>query len=120
MVFPIITESSDTCLDAYAYLMFMRGVFLRHLSQTDDAIECFKDVLSCKKRIDQETHLLPQACFEIGSIMRKSGNLVEAKKWLKKARDDYSNYMTEVMIQHRCSHMLKCIKKESGGKVTDD
>lgn len=52
--------------------------------------------------------------------MRKSGNLAEAKKWLKKARDDYSNYMTEVMIQHRCSHMLKSIKKESGGKVTDD
>lgn len=92
--------------------MFMRGVCLRHLGQTEDAVQCFEDVLSCKKRIDSETHLLPQSCFEIGSIKRKAGHLLEAKKWLKRARDDYSNYLTELMIDHRSNHLLKCIKHE--------
>jgi len=113
-------DDDDACLDAYAYLIFMRGVCLRHLGQSDDAIRCFQDVLSCKKRIEHETHLLPQACFEIGSIERKKGNLTEAKKWLKRAKDDYSNYMTEVMIQHRTHHLLKCIKKERRERQEDD
>ena len=82
------------------------------MGQSEDAIECFEEVLSCKKRIDSETHLLPQSCFEIGSIKRKDGHLIEAKKWLKRARDDYSNYLTELMIDHRSNHLLKCIKHE--------
>lgn len=110
--FSLLTESPEICLDTYAYLIFMRGICLRHLNQLDDAIDCFHDVLSCKKRLQYETHLLPQACFELGSIHRTSGNLVTAKKWLKKARDDYSNYLTEVMIQYRSSHLLKCIKMQ--------
>jgi len=110
-------DDPETCLDSYAYLTFMKAVCMRHLGFPLQAIDMFQDVLSCKKRIEFEKHLLPQACFELGAINRKLGHLTEAKKWLKKSRDDYSNYLTEIMIQYRCNHLLKLIKREQDGEV---
>jgi hypothetical protein len=54
---------------------------------------------------------LPQSCFEIGMIYREMGKLTEAKRWLKRARDDYSDYLTESMIQYRVQWALDLIKK---------
>lgn len=114
-LFPF-TDNPDACLDAYCYLTFMKGVCYRHLGYPLQAIEHFDEVLSLKKRITNETHLLPQSCFELGAINRKMGQLVEAKKYLKMARDDYTNYLTEISVQYRSSHLLKCIKKETDGE----
>ncbi|KAI1296840.1 Tetratricopeptide repeat protein 39B [Halotydeus destructor] len=103
---------ADKCLDSYCYLLFMRGVCYRHLGNSRKATDCFEEVLSCKKRINFEQQLLPQACFELGSISRKLGELPEAKKWFKRARDDYSGYLTEIMIQYRSNQQLQNIKME--------
>jgi tetratricopeptide (TPR) repeat protein len=105
-------EIPNRCLDRYCYLMFMKGVCYRHMGYPLQATECFQDVLSCKKRIEDETHLLPQSSFELGVIHKQAGDLKEAKKWLKKARDEYSNYLTEIMIQYRANHLLKKIKQQ--------
>ena len=64
-----------------------------------------------KKRIDEETHLLPQCAFELGLIHRSMGQNVEAKKWLKKSRDDYSGYLTETMIHYRVQCALVSLKQ---------
>jgi tetratricopeptide (TPR) repeat protein len=94
----------------------MKGVCYRHLGFPLQAVEHFEEVLSHKKRVStQEQHLLPQSHFELGAIHRKLGNLVEAKKHLKKSRDEYSGYLTEIMIQYRSGHLLKCIKREMEG-----
>lgn len=53
---------------------------------------------------------MPQSCFELGLIEKKLGNYRDCKKWLKRARDEYENYMTEIMIQYRTQHLLKEIK----------
>ena len=105
-------ETPNKCLDNYAHLTFLKGVCLRHLGYTLQSMECFEDVLGCKKRLEFEQQLLPQSCFELGSLHRKLGQLSEAKKWFKRARDDYTGYLTEIMIQYRSGHMLKCIKNE--------
>lgn len=32
-------------LNKYCYLIFMKGVFLRHLNQKPEAIQCFEEVI---------------------------------------------------------------------------
>lgn len=65
-----------------------------------------------KKKIKEETHLLPQSCFEIGMIYREMGKPTESKRWLKRARDDHSDYLTESMIQYRVQWALDLLKKQ--------
>ncbi|RWS23921.1 tetratricopeptide repeat protein 39B-like protein, partial [Leptotrombidium deliense] len=97
-------------LDTYCNLVFMKSVLLKQLDSLHDALDGFNEVLNCKKRIHDETHLLPQSSYEIGLIYRKMGKLTEAKKWLKKARDDYSGYLTETMIHFRVQTALDSLK----------
>ncbi|XP_074598326.1 tetratricopeptide repeat protein 39A-like isoform X2 [Brevipalpus obovatus] len=104
-------ENESARLDRYSYLIFMKGVCYRHLNSLTKATDCFKEVLNCKKRIEDETHLLPQSCFELGMINRKLGKPTEAKKYLKKARDDYSGYITETMIHYRVQCALTSLKQ---------
>ncbi|XP_015781978.1 tetratricopeptide repeat protein 39A isoform X1 [Tetranychus urticae] len=104
-------DDQSSPLDAYCYLKFMKGVCYRHLNQLVKSIDCFTEVLNCKKRIDEETHLLPQSAFELGLIHRSMGQNVEAKKWLKKSRDDYSGYLTETMIHYRVQCALSSLKQ---------
>lgn len=64
---------------------------------------------------------MPQSCFELGLIEKKLGNYSACKKWLKRARDDYDNYMTEVMIQYRTQHLLKQLKSDAkDGRCKDN
>jgi len=107
------TKTTDSGnLDQYCYLTFMKGVIKRHLNQKDEAIQLFEEVINCKKRIKDEIHLLPQSYFELGMIHRGLNNPSEAKRLLKKARDDYSNYLSECMINFRVVNALEMIKKE--------
>lgn len=57
-------------------------------------------------------HLLPQSYFELGMIYRDLKRPSEAKRMLKRARDDYSNYLSETMINFRVVSALDLIKKE--------
>ncbi|RWS04410.1 Tetratricopeptide repeat protein 39B-like protein, partial [Dinothrombium tinctorium] len=102
--------SPKMSLDRYAYLVFMKSVLKKELGNDSEALDGFDEVLSCKKRIHTETNLLPQSCFEIGLIYRKLGKISEAKKWFKKARDDYSGYLTETMIHFRVDTALEQLK----------
>jgi len=110
----IHVKSNDTNknLDQYCYLIFMKGVIKRHLNEKKEAIKLFDEVISCKKRIKDEVHLLPQSYFELGMIYREMKRTSEAKRMLKKARDDYSNYLSECMINFRVVSALDLIKKE--------
>lgn len=73
--------------------------------------------LLSKKRIKDEIHLLPQSYFEIGMIYRELKRTSEAKRMLKRARDDYSNYISECMINFRVVNALDLIKKEKAASV---
>lgn len=55
---------------------------------------------------------MPQAYFELGMIYRSLKRPSEAKRMLKRARDDYSNYLSECMINFRVVNALDLIKKE--------
>ena len=55
---------------------------------------------------------MPQSYFELGMIYRDLKKPSDAKRLLKKARDDYSNYLSECMINFRVVNALELIKKE--------
>lgn len=62
-------------------------------------------------------HLLPQSYFELGMIYRELKRPSEAKRMLKRARDDYSNYLSETMINFRVVSALDLIKKEKAAAI---
>lgn len=97
-------EIEDQCR-----LIFMKGVAYSNLNLTVDALNCFYHVTDCEK-LSSSNYLLPQACFEIALVFRKSGDLDQAKRWLNKCVNDYSGYLTESMINYRASLLLKSIK----------
>ena len=50
-------------------------------------------------------------------IYRELKRTSEAKRMLKRARDDYSNYISECMINFRVVNALDLIKKEKAASV---
>jgi len=98
-------------LDKYCYLIFMKAVILKNLKQTDAALELFNEVLSCKSRIVDQTNLLAQSCFEIGLVNYESNDYKQAKKWIKRAKSDYSGYVSQSLIEYRVRWVLDIIKK---------
>lgn len=39
-------QLEDNFIESHAYLTFFRGVFLKHLNRTDEALNCFVEVIS--------------------------------------------------------------------------
>lgn len=99
----------DSDIEMYAYLLFMKGVCYEESSCPLMAVECFYEILDMEKMIKRERHLIPQSCFEVAQIYRRMNDLNESKKWYKKAQN-YTNYVTDVMIQFRVEYALTLIK----------
>ena len=64
-----------------------------------------------KSRISDQQNLLAQSCFEIGIINYEMiGDYKAAKKWIKKAKSDYSGYVSQVLVEYRVRWVLDNIK----------
>lgn len=100
----------ESNLETYSYLNFMKGVTLS-TSYPLTAIGCFFELLDYEKELKKttENHLIPQACFEVGQIYRRTGDYTEAKKWYKKAKS-YGDYMTDALIKFRIDAAFKVMK----------
>jgi tetratricopeptide (TPR) repeat protein len=95
------------------YLIFMRGVVDSVSGSTSCAREAFMLIMekestinSSKTLAKSSKHLIPQACFELGILYRRTGDFDEARKWFKKTHR-YSGYLTESMITFRADCALK-------------
>ena len=62
--------------------------------------------------MENEKHLVPQACFEVGQVYRRMGDVEESKKWYKKARS-YSGYITESLIKFRVEYGLSILRSSN-------
>ena len=103
------TREAD--VETYAYLTFMKGICYSHSNLPLMAADCFFQLLGYEKELKIETHLIPQACFEVAEIYRRMGDAGEAKKWYKKAKS-YDNYMTDSLIKFRVEAALYSIKSK--------
>lgn len=93
----------------HSYLSFMRGVAYSAAGRTQEARDTFLSIISMEdKGYDIDKHLIPQSYYELGLIYRRSGDISQARTWLKRGRK-YSGYLTETMIQFRIDCVLKSI-----------
>ena len=96
----------DENADLFCYLTFMRGCAYSASRYDAIATDCFLHVIASQDCIISDKHLVPQACFELGMVYRRSGDVEESKKWFQKTKK-YKNYLTETMILFRVDCALK-------------
>lgn len=92
--------------DLFFYLTFMRGCAYSACRYDAIATDSFLHVIASQDLIVNEKHLVPQACFEMGMVYRRAGDVDESKKWFRKTKK-YSGYLTETMITFRIDCALK-------------
>ena len=102
----VVKRASDVDVDAFCYLTFMRGCACAASRADSLAADCFLQVIHSQDVIRQNKHLVPQACFEMGMVYRRAGDVHESRKWMRKAKR-YSGYLTETMISFRVDCALK-------------
>ncbi|CAG2169605.1 unnamed protein product [Oppiella nova] len=94
-------------LDNYLTALFYKGIIHRLSSQYTDARKCFKTVFEEEARISHEFAIPPQAVLELGLVELELNNGDEAKMWLKKCTQDYSNYTNENFVHLRVYAALR-------------
>lgn len=90
-------------------LIFMKGVCLSNLNETSQALECFYQITDCNK-LSTSCYLVPQSLYEIALIFRRSGDNEQAILMLEKCISNFSNYLTESMLNYRAHLVIKSIK----------
>ncbi|KAI1304205.1 Tetratricopeptide repeat protein 39B [Halotydeus destructor] len=95
--------------ETYHYLRFMRGVIWRYLDNGHEAEKDLKHVILSRSYL--HSHLAPQACLELGLIYKDMAEYSEARKFLNKARSDYSKYLNETLVHLRVHCALMLIKE---------
>lgn len=114
--------AQDDDPDLFCYLTFMRGCAYAASGHNIMASDSFFQVIALRDSIVREKHLMPQACFELGMIYRRSGDVEESKKWFRKTKK-FTGYLTETMISFRVDCALKTyddMRTTSEHEVRDD
>lgn len=103
--------------DVICYLKFTKAACHRHLKNNDQSIKLFEEVLRFEGKLKSEKHLIPQTYYELGMMHRESGDQVNAKKYLKKVKSDYSGYFTESMFTYRIDMVMEAYHREKPKKI---
>ena len=74
------------------------------------ALDCFLEVIGYEKKLLEMNHLVPQSCFEIALIYRRTGDYEQSHSWLKKA-STYDGYITDSLIKFRINYVHNLIKQ---------
>ena len=98
----ITTIERDTFeyTDQYLYLLFMKGICLKHLEKEREARVCFKEVIDRECELEYFTELPAQAAYELGLAAKAAGSGHEANVWFDKV-NSYVGYATEKIIKTR-------------------
>ncbi|XP_072042144.1 tetratricopeptide repeat protein 39C-like [Amphiura filiformis] len=85
----------------------LKGAILRNLDSRDAAIQCFEDALAYSSAKDQEPHVGPYTCFELGSmLMEKPATASKGKSLVIRAKDHYKDYDFEQRLNVRIHALL--------------
>ncbi|CAJ0583163.1 unnamed protein product, partial [Mesorhabditis spiculigera] len=94
---------ADTDEECLYYLL--RGVCLKSLDSLYQAQKCFEHVISCSEQIVELKYLVPNATFELGSVMMLEGSHDTAMELLAKARA-YKGYSLENKLHFRIHGLM--------------
>ncbi|GBM98299.1 Tetratricopeptide repeat protein 39B [Araneus ventricosus] len=93
-------------LDDYCLILLLRGVCYTSLNRHMQAEDCFREIISCEKRIKEDIYLVPFAMSELAQIKIKQSKPVEAKELLEPARHNYHRYPLETILHFRVHSIL--------------
>lgn len=94
----------------YYLLLLLKGVCMRNIRDFDQAIECFAEILHNQGNIETNTFVAPSAALELGITYMNCDDFANAKKWLEKARDEYTGYLAESLAHLRIHGALQKMK----------
>lgn len=97
-------------LDDYCLILLLRGVCYTSLGGNNQAEDCFREIMSCEKRVKEDIYLIPFAMAELGFIKMKQNNAIEAKELLEPARQNYHGYPLETILHFRVHSILRQLR----------
>lgn len=90
---------------------FLKGVSSLRLGRKEDARKCFKEIIHNEKAIGKEAlHVVPHSLTGMAEIVSSEGQIEEAKKLLKKAKN-YTTYDFEQLLGWKIKKNLDKLEK---------
>jgi len=108
-------EAVDYSADNRAAYLMIRGAMLRTLNKSDEAIVCFKEVISLDNVL-REKYFVPYCYFELAESLYHNNQLKEAQEAIKKC-NNASGYAWEDPLKVRLRVTMDQLKH---GGVLDD
>jgi len=108
-------EPVDHSADDRAAYHLIKGALLRSAEKSDEAIECFREVIRLDPLLKEKWYV-PYALFELGESLYHKGNISEAQEAMKKC-NNIGGYDWEDPLKVRLRVTIDQLKK--GGLVDD-
>ncbi|GIX85647.1 tetratricopeptide repeat protein 39B [Caerostris extrusa] len=105
-------------LDDYCLILLLRGVCYTSLNRHMQAEDCFREIISCEKRIKEDIYLVPFAMSELALIRIKLSDPAEAKDLLESARHNYHRYPLETILHFRVHSILHQLRAKGQAPPT--
>lgn len=109
-------EVTDYAADDRASYLLLKGSILKALNNQEEAIECFKEVISMQDVLNEKLYV-PYCLYELGESYYTKGQLKEAEEMMHKC-SKISGYDWEDPLKIRLKVTMDQLKK--GNKPTDE
>ncbi|XP_054165702.1 tetratricopeptide repeat protein 39A-like isoform X2 [Oppia nitens] len=104
-------RDSMNAIENYLLLLLLKGICLKCKKQHKEAEKCFAEIFRNEKHIKKDKFILPMASLELGLTKLDLDNKSEAKRWLKKAKNDFSGYLLEIVVHFKAHSALQRIRQ---------
>jgi len=107
-------------------VLLIKAACLRFLDLTQQSEMCLKRVLSYKKKIKNDTYLIPFCCFELAFLYYQTGRQELALEMAEESATKYTGFLLENRLRMRANCLIREIKKMATGSgesicsVSDD
>jgi len=110
------SETVDYTADNRAAYLMIKGAMLRTMNNSDEAITCFKEVISLDNVL-REKYFVPYCYYELAEALYHNNQLKEAQDAIKKC-NNISGYAWEDPLKVRLRVTMDQLKH--GGVLNDD
>jgi len=110
------SETVDYTADNRAAYLMIKGAMLRTMNNSDEAIACFKEVISLDNVL-REKYFVPYSYYELAEALYHNNQLKEAQDTIKKC-NNISGYAWEDPLKVRLRVTMDQLKH--GGVLNDD
>ncbi|XP_069460283.1 tetratricopeptide repeat protein 39A-like [Ambystoma mexicanum] len=102
--------ASEYLHDDCCSVLLLKGLCLKHLGRTTQAIQCFSYIHQSEKKIKYDHYLVPNALLELSLLYVQQGRSEEAVSILRRAKNNYKNYSMESRTLFRIHAALTKLK----------